>query len=182
MLAGPNGAGKSTFFRAHLADKELPFINADVIASELGIDAYEAAGVAGAIRKRMVEERKSFISETVFSDPVGAKLAFLREAVAAGYGVTLFFIGIEGPEQSRDRVKARVLRGGHDVPTEKVMARYGRTLANLERAIADLPQVIVYDNSSFEDPYRFLGEFRSGELHERGGGTIPGWAERFFGV
>ncbi|MBA2349475.1 MAG: hypothetical protein H0V81_14400 [Solirubrobacterales bacterium] len=41
-IAGSNGAGKSTFFATQLADSGLRFINADAIAAELRIGAYEA--------------------------------------------------------------------------------------------------------------------------------------------
>ncbi len=180
MLAGPNGAGKSTFFTTHLADKGLPFINADQIAAELRQEAYEAAGIAEAARVRMVNEGKSFITETVLSDPVGAKVAFLHQAEARGYDITLIFIGLANPELSAGRVMARVQKGGHDVPVDKVMACFERTLRNLERAISLLPQVIVYDNSSADEPYRFLAEFRHGQLHERTTGPVPAWARRFF--
>ncbi|MCF7674395.1 MAG: zeta toxin family protein [Akkermansiaceae bacterium] len=180
MLAGPNGAGKSTFFTTHLADKGLPFINADRIAAELELGAYEAAGIAESIRVRMVNEGRSFITETVLSDPVGAKVAFLQQAHATGYDITLIFIGLESTELSAGRVMARVQKGGHDVPSDKIMARFERTLLNLERAIDLLPQVIVYDNSSAQAPYRFLAEFRSGRLHQRTKGPVPQWAERCF--
>jgi predicted ABC-type ATPase len=39
-LAGPNGAGKTSFYEAHLKASGLRFINADILAGELGIDAY----------------------------------------------------------------------------------------------------------------------------------------------
>ena len=180
MLAGPNGAGKSTFFTTHLADKGLSFINADQIAAELGLEAYEAAQIAESIRVRLVNERASFITETVLSDPLGAKVAFLQQAHASGYDVTLIFIGLANPDLSAGRVMARVQAGGHGVPLDKVMARYERTLLNLERAIGQLPHVIVYDNSSAAEPYRFLAEFRLGQLHERTKDPLPPWAQRFF--
>jgi predicted ABC-type ATPase len=45
-IAGPNGAGKTTFFHAHLASAGLRFVNADVLAAELTVGAYEAARLA----------------------------------------------------------------------------------------------------------------------------------------
>lgn len=179
MLAGPNGAGKSTFFRTFLADKGLPFINADQIAAELSLGAYEAAGVAEAIRVRLISERDSFVTETVLSDPIGAKVAFLKNAEVSGYDVTLIFIGLANPDLSAGRVNARVQAGGHDVPHDKILARYERTLRNLQRAIENLQQVIIYDNSSADEPYRFLAEFRHGQPHELTDGPVPGWARRF---
>lgn len=36
VLAGPNGAGKSTFYETFLEQLGLQFVNADVLARELG--------------------------------------------------------------------------------------------------------------------------------------------------
>ena len=72
-IAGPNGAGKTTFYRAQLADLGLRYINADDLARELAIDAYEAANLAASVRAGLIEHRQSFIFETVFSDPAGEK-------------------------------------------------------------------------------------------------------------
>jgi predicted ABC-type ATPase len=103
-LAGPNGAGKSTFYHAHLRLAGLRFVNADVLARALKINAYEAANVADSLRRELVRQRESFVFETVFSDPVGDKIGFLREAAAAGYTVVLCFIGISGADVSEQRV------------------------------------------------------------------------------
>jgi len=63
----------------------------------------------------------------------------------------------------------------------RARARFtSRTLDNLGRAITRLPQVTLYDNSNFGEPYHLLAEFRHGQLHERTSGPIPGWARPFF--
>ncbi len=122
-VAGPNGAGKTTFYAAHLERVGLRFVNADDLARELEVDAYEAAEVAKQLREVLVAQGESFVFETVFSDPVGDKLEFLRRASARGYTVVLCFIGLDSPELCDERVAMRVLQGGHDVPTEKLVAR-----------------------------------------------------------
>jgi predicted ABC-type ATPase len=162
-VVGPNGAGKTTFYHAHLKGSGLRFINADVLARELGMEAYDAANIAGALRKRLLQQRESFIFETVFSDPVGDKLEFLTEAVIQGYQVVLCFIGIASVETSDERVAMRVSQGGHDVPLDKLTARYPRTLANLKRAIASLPHIIVFDNEDLQQPFRRVAEFENGK-------------------
>jgi hypothetical protein len=58
------------------------------------------------------------------------------------------FIGISGPRVSRQRVAMRVSQGGHDVPAEKLAARFPRALANLKTAIRELPHVWVFDNTN----------------------------------
>jgi predicted ABC-type ATPase len=162
-ITGPNGAGKSTLYASFLRDCGLRFVNADDIARDLDIDAYAAAKLADSLRKELVGQRESFVFETVFSDPVGDKVAFLREAAAAGYSVVLCFIGISSPEISETRVAMRVTQGGHDVPSDKLAGRYPRTLENLRRAIHELPLVLVFNNDDLAQPYRRVAEFSHGK-------------------
>ena len=135
-LAGPNGVDKTTFFHVDLQPAGLRFVNADVLAQELHLDSYAAARLADAVRQELVKQRESFVFETVLSDPVGEKLAFLKSTVEAGYNTILCFIGAAGPEVCEQRVAMRVSQGGHDVPTEKLVQRFPRILANLKAAIA----------------------------------------------
>jgi predicted ABC-type ATPase len=162
-LAGPNGAGKSTFYRAHLEQAGLRFVNADVLSRELRIGPYEAAKVADSLRRELVKQRESFVFETVFSDPAGDKLAFLKDAAAAGYTVILCFIGISGPATSEQRVAMRVSQGGHDVPTDKLQTRYPRILANLRSALRELPHVWVFDNDDLRHPFRLVTVYANGQ-------------------
>jgi predicted ABC-type ATPase len=161
-LAGPNGAGKTTFYQAHLKPAGLRFVNADVLSQELHIEPYAAARVAGALRQELVKQRESLVFETVFSDPAGEKLAFLKSAAEAGYNTILCFIGTAGPEVSEQRVAMRVSQGGHDVPTEKMVQRFPRILANLKAALRELPRVWVFDNNDLRIPYRLVAVFESG--------------------
>ena len=162
-LAGSNGAGKSTFFHAHLAGAGLRFINADDLAAEMRLGPYEAAGLAASLRASLLEQGESFVFETVLSDPVGAKVAELEEAGRRGIHVVMMFIRIDSPDTSRQRVAMRVLQGGHDVPDEKLEARFHRTLANLERAIKTLPLVVVFDNTDLARPFRLEAVYQGGE-------------------
>ena len=111
-LAGSNGAGKTTFYYSHLQSAGLRFVNADVLARELDLDPYAAARLASALRGQLVEQRESFVFETVFSDPAGEKLKFLKDAAGAGYNVILCFVAISGPDVSEERVAMRVSQGG----------------------------------------------------------------------
>lgn len=162
-LAGPNGAGKTTFYHAHLTGSGLRFINADEIAHELAIDAYEAAAVANALRLTLCKQRESFVFETVLSDPVADKVSFLKNAAESGYGVVLIYIGLSDPTLAETRVAMRVSQGGHDVPTEKLTARFPRSIANLKQAIRELPLVLIFDNSELDMPFRKVGEFQGGK-------------------
>jgi len=162
-VAGSNGAGKSTFYHAHLSACGLRYVNADDLAAELDIGPYEAADIAAAIRSQLIVHRESFVFETVLYDPHGAKVEELARIARAGVHVVLIFIRIDTPETSRQRVSMRVMQGGHDVPDDKLESRFGRTLANLRRAIPSLPIVVVFDNSDLMRPYRLEAVYRQGE-------------------
>ncbi len=165
-IAGPNGAGKTTFYHAHLRRAALPFVNADALAHELDLEPYVAARVADALRREFIRRRESFVFETVFSDPAGDKVEFLKQAAESGYTVVLCYIGIAGPDVSEVRVAMRASQGGHDVPTEKLRSRYPRTIANLKAALRELPHVLVYDNNDLAAPFRQVAIFEEGRLRE----------------
>jgi predicted ABC-type ATPase len=173
-LAGANGAGKSTFYHAHLRAAGLRFVNADILARELKIGPYVAAKMADSIRRELIQQRESFVFETVFSDPVGDKLTFLKDAATAGYTVVVCFIGISGPEVSEQRVAMRVSQGGHDVPTEKLQDRYPRILTNLRAALREVAHVWIFDNDDLRHPFRLVAIYENGKrirLHK----PIPRW-------
>lgn len=178
-FCGPNGAGKSTLRRLLFEELPIPFINADLIAAERFDSptmeaAYEAAILAEEERRRRFEARSSFSFETVLSDPIGAKVAFLREARESGYLVLCHFVGIASARHSRLRVAQRVMEGGHDVPDDKIDARFPRIMENLRRLPEACDELTVYDNTSPDHPYRVLARFVSGSLVEVAD-TLPAW-------
>jgi predicted ABC-type ATPase len=173
-LAGPNGAGKTTFYEAHLKSCGLRLLNADVFTRELGLQANDATRIVDVLRHELVAQRESFVLETVFSDPVRDKLSFLKETAESGYSVVLCFIGLADPRSSEERVAMRVSQGGHDVPTEKLITRFPRTLANLKAAIGELPWVYVFDNDDLRAPFRQVAVFQHGRplILKK---PLPGW-------
>lgn len=149
-------------------------VNADEIGRELLLDPFAAMSAATAIREALVGRRESFAFETVLSDPVGAKVTWLHAAAGSGYAVALCFIGLADARLSAERVAMRVSQGGHDVPPEKLVARYPRTLANLGRALRTLPEVRIYDNSDLGRPYRLLATCERGRCIARVD-HLPAW-------
>lgn len=180
VVAGPNGAGKSTFVETFLKPSGILIVNPDEVAKGLSPDspkdvAYEAARVADTWRRDLAARGVSFCMETVFSDPQGATLAFLRECQSSGYTVILVFIGLESAELSLGRVIQRVERGGHDVPDEKLEARFPRTFDNLRQALTFVDEALLLDNSSADKPFRFVAAFKAGKrLRQKG--FAPAWA------
>lgn len=180
VVAGPNGAGKSTFVETFLKPTGMLIVNPDEVAKGLSPDdpgavAYEAASVAEAWRRDLVAQGVSFCMETVFSDPLGAKLDFLKECQSNGYTVVLVFIGLENADLSLGRVMQRVEGGGHDVPNEKIATRFPRAFDNLRQAVTFVDEALLFDNSSSDHPFRFVAAFRNGKRRRRRG-YAPAWA------
>jgi predicted ABC-type ATPase len=117
----------------------------------------------------------SFCTETVFSDPGGAKLDFLKRARSSGYHTFLAFIGLSDPELSVARVAQRVGEGGHDVPDAKLHGRFPRTFANLAKAIPLVDEAFLFDNSSQDKPFRLVASFSNGKAVRRSD-PLPAWA------
>ena len=176
LVAGPNGAGKTTFHEEVLGPvTRLPFINADVIAqkrwpNDAAVHAYEAAEEAARRRAVAIENRRSFITETVFSHP--SKLDLLRAAGAAGYRRYLHVILI--PEElAVRRVGVRVETGGHSVPEDKIRHRYRRLWAFIRQAISLADEAEIRDNSRAKRPFRTVARYRNGHLV--GSADWPTW-------
>ena len=149
VFAGPNGSGKTTLTRiGYTNSMGLPrfYINADSIAKDLSIDAYRAALEAERLRNDAIAAGVSFVMETVMSTP--GKVEMLREAKRKGYHIHLEYITTQSPAINVARVRNRVRDGGHDVPEEKIVSRYERSMRLLPEAarIADI--AFIYDNSS----------------------------------
>ena len=176
LLAGPNGAGKTTLVRHVIAPvTHLPFVNADELAalhwpgSELE-HGHEASQLARHVREQMLANRKSFITETVFSHP--SKLQLVRDARSSGFRVTLYVVMI--PEElAVARVRERVRNNGHDVPEEKVRERFRRLWPLVAEAIAIADESFVYDNTSAGKPHRLIATFLSGRIS--GKADWPAW-------
>jgi predicted ABC-type ATPase len=190
VVAGPNGAGKSTFIRRYVQDLELPYVNADHIArilkaaepelSQRALDQ-RAFDEAERLRDDLLELRFGFCTETVFSDPVGSKLDFLERARVAGFFVILVFIGLENPGISLGRVRQRVAQGGHDVPEDRLAARFPRTLKNLRSAVTLVNEAFLFDNSLFDAPYRLVATYADGRLATKHP-PLPRWTQGLPGL
>lgn len=185
IVAGPNGSGKTTLTR-HLARRGIDlgiYINPDDIAPTLsGSDAertLDAQRLAEERRRLCLQRREDFTFETVMSHP--DKIAFMREAKAAGYFVLLIFVGIEDPAINIARVEQRVRLGGHDVPTGKIIARWQRTMAALPDAIKASDRALLFDNTvtiskpGEVTPPQAAAEFIDGKLAQIDAASLPGW-------
>jgi predicted ABC-type ATPase len=108
-------------------------------------DSYVASVLADAIRRALLDEGKTFTFETVMSSR--DKVDFMAEARLRGYRVYLYFVATDDPEINIDRVKRRVLQGGHPVPDHKVRKRYVESIELMTEACNEAHRAYIFDNS-----------------------------------
>jgi len=159
VLAGVNGAGKSSLGGAMIRASESEYFNPDEAARRaretdptLGVaEANSAAWHQGKrLLVRAIEERGDFAFETTLG---GSTIpALLADAASRGLQVHVWYAGLSSPGLHLRRIRARVARGGHDIPEEDVRRRWGTSRLNLVRLLPALTELHVYDNSADADP------------------------------
>lgn len=178
LLAGPNGAGKSTLYQARVAPSFAgAFINADMIQRDELQDvsmeaAYRAAEIAAERRAELLNARQSFATETVFSHP--SKLDIISQARTLGYMIIVMHVSVDDPGLSVARVRARTEEGGHDVPEQKIRARYVRAQPLIRQAVLQADRGMVFDNSKLNAPPHLMLLFATGRLVQAEP-LLPGW-------
>lgn len=167
IISGCNGAGKTTASFTVLPEMLncREFVNADEIAR--GISPFKPESVAiqaGKIMLSRIEElllqRVDFAIETTLTTK--SYLNTIKKAKALGYQVTLLFFWLNDVELAIERVKMRVLEGGHNIPEEVIRRRYAKGMQNLPQFIGHSDFWFVLNNSYEE--LRFIAEGNKSEI------------------
>lgn len=156
ILAGCNGAGKTTVAYTLLPDVVncIEFVNADEIARGLSPFNVESVAIeAGRIMIQRIDylmnKGTDFALETTLS--TRSYVQTIKRAQALGYQVTLIYSCLNSVELAKERVRSRVVNGGHNIPGDVIERRYGRSLHNLLRLyIPVCDRWLVVDNSLTE--------------------------------
>lgn len=183
VVAGPNGSGKTSTTEKLLANEwtaDSLYINPDNIAQEEFGDwnsqdaVLKAAQEATQLRYDCLENRRSFVFETVFSSQ--EKLDFLLKAKEMGFFIRFFYVCTENPEINILRITQRYLNGGHEVPISKVISRYYKSLALAAQAISFVDRAYIYDNSRNNELPRLQYRTSNGILCKKYVDEIANWA------
>lgn len=136
-------------------------------------NSYVASVTADFFRQRLLATKSTFTLETVMSHP--SKVELLRQARQIGYRTYLYFIATEDPLINISRVEARVRRGGHDVPKDRIENRYHASLALLMDAIHHTNRAHIFDNSGEGQEHTWLAEVTEGRELEMKTDQMPVW-------
>lgn len=155
VLAGTNGAGKSSVGGDALRRSGADYFNPDemtrqLLAANPGLPEEEANALAWAEGKRRLElaiaTRSTFAFETTLGGHTIARL--LRRACDASMPVRVWYCALASVELHLARVRARVKKGGHDIPIDKIRQRYDDSREHLIDLLPKLAELYVYDNSA----------------------------------
>ncbi|GMV50424.1 MAG: hypothetical protein OZ918_04075 [Nitrospirales bacterium] len=159
VIAGVNGGGKSSLAGATMREFGGLYYNPDEVARRLMTlhadlkqrEANQAAWEQGVrLLTRAVQERLVFAFETTLG---GATISgLLLQAAREGGSIHVWYVGLFSPELHMARVRARVARGGHDIPEADIRRRYEHSRVNLIALLPHLTSLRLYDNSVEADP------------------------------
>lgn len=154
IIAGCNGAGKTTASFTILPEilncKE--FVNADEIAK--GLSPFQPEKVsfeAGRIMLNRINELLELNQNFAFETTLATKSykSKVKYAQEKKYTVTLLFFWLQNVDLAIERVKTRVLEGGHNIETDIIRRRYKNGIKNLfEIYLSLVDEVMIFDNSA----------------------------------
>lgn len=162
IIAGCNGAGKTTASFTILPEildcKE--FVNADEIAK--GLSPFQPEKVSfesGRIMLNRIQElfnnNESFAFETTLATKSYKQK--IIESKKNGYNTTLLFFWLKNSDLAKERVKIRVLEGGHNIDSNVIERRYLNGIVNLfDIYLPIVDQVLIFDNS--EGNHKLIAE------------------------
>lgn len=110
------------------------------------VNSYFASVLTDFLRRKLLQAGKTFTFETVMSHL--GKVEFLQQAQQIGYRTYLYYVATDDPSINVSRVANRVAMNGHDVPSEKIIARYYKSLELLTEAIRHTNRAYIFDNST----------------------------------
>jgi predicted ABC-type ATPase len=134
-------------------------VNPDDTAREMlpgqPAEAAARAGRAALERRRLLfEGTRSFAIETTLSGRT--LLPFVMRAKQQEWRIGLLYVGLKSEAKAIERVRNRVLLGGHDVPPLEVTRRYSRSLANIPSFVSIADHALFVDNSPTRKPVLLL--------------------------
>ena len=139
------------------------------------VNSYFASVLTDFLRRKLLQAGKTFTFETVMSHL--SKVEFLQQAQQIGYRTYLYYVATDDPSINVSRVANRVAMNGHDVPSEKIIARYYKSLELLTEAIRHTNRAYIFDNSTnnAEGAHTWLAEITDGRTLELKTHQVPAW-------
>jgi predicted ABC-type ATPase len=115
------------------------------------------------------KNRASFSQETTLCGK--SILNNIQKAKRLGYSIELHYVGLDSADTAKQRVKNRVMQGGHGIPDEDIERRYVETLENLKIVLPLCDVAAIYDNT---EKFRRFAIYKEGKC-VRVSSRVPEW-------
>lgn len=159
IIAGPNGSGKSSAYGMLAVDSpkdSVWIINPDILAKRIADEEalpLDQANLQAVIRIEAwlytsVEAYQTIGVETVLSSDKYRKL--VKAAKDRGFEINLIYVYLNSVDINIQRVRARLAKGGHDVPEDKIRERRIKSFEQFSWFFKEADNVTVFDNSEAE--------------------------------
>lgn len=172
LLAGPNGSGKSTLarqpnFASRVADVQAVFLNPDELA-KLAPEGANPLIWSGRQMHRLVAEfiadHKPFMVETTLSG--SHHFHTVKNCKAAGYKLSFTYVFVSSLSLAKERVRLRVLQGGHNVLEVDQARRYEKSFRNAARMIEISDESFIYRNDNYAG-HELIACYENGKLTQK---------------
>lgn len=136
VISGCNGSGKTTASYTILPEmlQCRGFVNFDEIARSISpFDLSKAAIDAGRVMLKRIKDltntREDFAFETTLA--VRSYINLIEKTKKKGYEIMLVYFWLNSPDLAVERVRNRVIAGGHSIPENVIRRRYWSGIHNL---------------------------------------------------
>ncbi|MCC5934636.1 MAG: AAA family ATPase [Balneolales bacterium] len=134
VIGGPNGSGKTTLARELVDSQNATYLSADDIAYELNPqNPFSVRIQAGKEFFRRLDDLGRREENIIIESTLSGKLLIplvSRFKSEYRFNIAITFIYLSDEHMCAERVKVRVLRGGHFVPFEDIKRRFSRSMLN----------------------------------------------------
>jgi predicted ABC-type ATPase len=154
---------------------KMPFDKGIFDFSKTEADEYFPSAISDFLHHKLISNGKSFTFETVMS--FEGKVQLLQKAQDEGYRTYLYYIATEDPAINISRICHRVKMGGHNVPEDKIISRYDRSLNLLMDAVQSTNRAYIFDNSIPDNPL-WVAEITEGKTLELKTELMPVWFKK----
>lgn len=161
LIGGVNGSGKSSLAGVLNADRnDLGIIiDPDKIAAENQCGAVEAGKIAIHRMEDYLQKGITFTQESTLS---GRRvLNTVKKAKEAGYVIRLFYVGLNTVDESLRRIRNRVEKGGHNIPSSDVQRRFDARFSTLLEFLPYCDEGLLFDN---ENGFQAVAQYKNGKI------------------
>jgi len=182
VVAGPPGSGKSVLFPVH--SFEIDYFNADDRSAQLNGGSYQGISLEtrAAVNREFeqfveghIQRGISFAIETTLRSDITFRQ--MDRARVQGFELHMRYVALSDFSLNLKRVTDRARAGGHSAPAAQLLAIHQASLANLPRAIREVDDLDIYDNTAPAGPVRRVLSTRNGVIDFRFSPS-PEWLRR----